>query len=258
MSYNTDIIILGSELSEGQSLRATCPACQGGTTNELSLSITRNEGIVWQCFRSKCGIKGSTNGVSFGKGIETKPERITWEGTTHELPEKVAQRVQELWGLHNPEGWYWTTDFGGRVAMSVWSPSGSQRGWVLRSLGGGGTKALTYGEGPSWYIKHTAGPTYIVEDIPSAVRVSLYANAVALLGTRISLENAVEIGTYSTRPTTIALDQDATSTAFRHAKRYNLLLNTPHIMPLQRDFKNMSEEELIRTLNHERETCTRQ
>jgi len=247
MSINISIILLGSELAEGQSLRTICPMCHGGTTAEKSLSITRHEGLVWNCFRSKCGITGATNGATFGKQ-EIKPkERPTWEGTIHELPPKVAEEMQTLWGISAPESWYWTTDYGGRVAMSVRSATNVHTGWVLRALGSARTKVLSFiekGLGMSWYRNYVDGPTYVVEDIPSAIRVSLYANVVALLGTRLTVERAAEIEAFGTIPIILALDQDATDKALRYATRFALLLNNPRVLPLIKDFKNCTEEEL--------------
>jgi hypothetical protein len=57
-----------------------------------------------------------------------------------------------------------------------------------------------------------------------------------------------EIATHSTRPIVIALDQDATSKAFQHAERYSLMLDSPIVMPLDKDFKDMTDEELKGTL----------
>jgi hypothetical protein len=243
MSYNSDIILIGEELSEGQSVRVVCPACLGGTSEEKSLSITKNDGVVWQCFRSKCGVKGATNGVSFSKG--DKPvAKATWEGTTHDLPNKVAERILSMWGISEPPNWYWTTDFGGRVAMSIRSPTDAHRGWVLRSLNPGGTKALTYGEGPSWYLRHKDKPTWLVEDIPSAVRTAKYTNSVALLGTAISTDTALELATHVPNGIVLALDQDATRLAFQLYNRYRGLWKQTQIQPLKQDLKDMNEADL--------------
>lgn len=260
MTTNNDIIILGSKLSEGESLRVICPICRGGTSAERSLSITRREGLVWHCFRSKCGVKGTTDSGTFRATNSIAKERPTWEGETHDLPDQVRDRIFEAWGILSPDSWWWTTDYGGRVAMRVQGPRGAGRGWVLRKLTQGGTKVLTFtvADEPSlsWYITHAFGPTYVVEDIPSAVRVSKYANAVALLGTRLTFSRVSELAEYSTPPVIIALDQDATELAFQHALKFALILNTPKVLPLEKDFKDMTEEELIGIIQNERKTCT--
>ncbi|KKK47839.1 hypothetical protein LCGC14_3151140 [marine sediment metagenome] len=260
MNNSTDIILLGATLSEGQSLRTICPVCKGGTSVEKSLSITRNEGLVWQCYRATCGVKGATHSAaSVKKGLYIR-ERPTWEGTTYELPTKVRDRIETLWGIKNPPHWYWTTDFGGRVAMSVRSQSDTHRGWLLRSITGTQrTKVLNFmnpdEEALSWYKTQPFAATVIVEDIPSALRASTYVNSVALLGTGVGLDRASEIARHSTRPLVVALDQDATDTAFRIARKWGLLWGDVIVLPLTRDIKNLNDEELKALLNA-REACT--
>lgn len=259
MNNSTDIILLGATLSEGQSLRTICPACKGGTSEERTLSITRNEGLVWQCYRATCGAKGATHSATSSKEKTTKKEHPTWEGTTHELPPKVRDRIETLWGITNPLHWYWTTDFGGRVAMSVRSPSDTHRGWILRALSGTQrTKVLNFinpdEEGLSWYKTKPYAVTVIVEDIPSALRASTYVNSVALLGTGVGSDRALEIAQHSTTSLVVALDQDATDTAFRIARKWSLLWGDVSVLPLTKDIKNMNEEELKDLLN-EREAC---
>jgi len=258
MIYDSEIIILGTPLSEGETLRIICPACSGGSDSEKSLSITRNEGLVWQCYRATCGVKGATHSATSGREKSVKAENPTWEGTTHEIPLKVAERIKYLWGITDPPNWYWTTDFGGRVAMSVRSPSDTHRGWVLRAIGQGQrTKVLNFmekRESLSWYKTHPHAPTVLVEDIPSAVRGARYTNTVALLGTGVGSSRAKEISQHATGPVIVALDQDATNQSFQIARKWGLLWGDVKVLPLIKDLKNLQEEEL-RNLLHEREAC---
>jgi hypothetical protein len=111
----------------------------------------------------------------------------------------------------------------------------------------------------SWYKVDKDAPTVVVEDIPSAVRVSSNGvNAVALLGTLVNEAKALELRTYAPMPIVIALDQDATAKAFQIAHKYGLLWDGYKVLPLQRDFKDMTDEEIQTKLgiNYERETCT--
>jgi hypothetical protein len=133
--------------------------------------------------------------------------------------------------------------------MSVRSPKDLPRGWILRDIRGNArVKALTYidegEEGLSWYKTSPHAPTVLVEDIPSSVRASQYMNAVALLGTGIGLPRALEIAEYASRPIIVALDQDATSLSFKWARKYSLLWGDVMVLPLKKDLKNMTEEEL--------------
>lgn len=253
MSLNSEIKILGSNLSEGESLRVICPACGGGQSSEKTLSMTRHEGLVWQCFRAKCSITGGTNSITFST-TQRKPKKqsIIWDGVLHEVPPKVADAIFDKWLLRDVPSWYWTTDYGGRVAMSVRAHNDTHRGWVLRALNSTShTKALTYiekGQGLSWYKTTPHSGTVIVEDIPSAIRASVYTNAVALLGTGIGIERAREISEYAPRPIIVALDQDATRKGFQLAQKYALLWDDVKVMPLQEDLKDMEEKDLCQLL----------
>ena len=143
--------------------------------------------------------------------------------------------------------------------MSVRSPKFVHRGWVLRDITGRSrTKALTYidegQEGLSWYKTTPNAPTVVVEDIPSAVRASRYVNAVALLGTGIGADRALEIAENSSS-VIMALDNDALALSFRWARRYALLWGDVEVQPLKKDIKDMNEDD-IKELFHERTTRT--
>jgi len=252
-----EILLLGANLELNQSLRTLCPVCRGGTSSEDSLSITRDsEGLVYQCFRAKCGVKGASYSAGFRTSIEPVPTvRKVWEGKTHEVPPKVAAWIRAHWNMDVPDTWYWTTDYGGRIAMSVRSPKGTHRGWVLRAITSQArTKALTFindgEEGMSWYRTDPYSPTILVEDVPSAVRASEYLNSVALLGTGIGSQRAVEIADYGGKKIIVALDEDATRTSFRWAHKYALLWGNVSVLPLTKDLKNMNQEELQRILTY--------
>jgi len=248
---NSEIILLGTNLSEGESLRTICPVCRGGTSEERSLSITKDgDGLVWQCFRATCGVSGATNRVASSKSQQKRltVQKPTWEGTTYELPTKVKDRVQTLWGITDPPHWYWTTDFGGRVAMSVRSPQDTHRGWVLRALTPARTKVLNYmnsnEESLSWYKTSPYASTVLVEDIPSALRASKYVNSVALLGTGVGFSRATEIAENTSQTVIVALDQDAIDLSFKWAKKYKLMWGDVKVLPLKKDMKNMTEQDL--------------
>ncbi|XP_054801260.1 twinkle homolog protein, chloroplastic/mitochondrial isoform X2 [Prosopis cineraria] len=61
----------------GQYNRLLCPNCQGGDSEEMSLSlfITQDGGAaLWMCFRAKCGWKGSTKAVAGGQSLKHMPK----------------------------------------------------------------------------------------------------------------------------------------------------------------------------------------
>jgi len=258
MSIKSEVKLYGAELSLGESIREICPLCGGGTSSEKSLVITRDDsgGLVYVCHRASCGSKGSTI-YKGGSGLPSlKPEkkvRKTFDGVTVPLSDSLRERLFNMWGVTDAEYWYWTKDYGGRLAMSIRSPKYTHRGWVLRDIQGrSALKALMYldedEESLSWYKTHADKGTVLVEDIPSAVRASEYVNSVALLGTGVGLNKASEIAEYAPRPLIVALDQDATVTSFRLAQRYAALWGDVRIQMLQKDIKDMEEKDVCQLL----------
>jgi hypothetical protein len=167
-----------------------------------------------------------------------------------ELDDYYREWILKNWGIAEPEHWWYTPDYGGRIAMSVRSPKFVHRGWVLRDISGrASTKALTYidqgEEGLSWYKTSPNAPTVVVEDIPSAVRASMNGvNAVALLGTGVGVDRAIEIQENARNGIIMALDQDAIDLSFRWAKKYALLWGDVSVLPLVHDMKDMNDIDL--------------
>jgi len=254
MNYRSIITILASTLDNNGTMRELCPRCEGGSSGEKSLSISRtSEGhIVWQCFRANCPERGGTGDVMrvHRAPVAPAPPRKEFEGSTKALTEYHLAQLERMWGIKDPPYWYWTPEYGGRVAMSIRSPKYTHRGWVLRDIRGASrTKALTYldkdQEALSWYKVSKDAPTVVVEDIPSAVRVAQAGvNAVALLGTAVGLPKAIEIAKNAPGEIVIALDQDATRKSFEVVQRYGLLFGDSRVLPIPKDFKDMTEEEL--------------
>lgn len=269
MGYRTDILLEGAHLSIGENIRVLCPACGGGKSSERSLSITLGEdGVLrWQCFRAHCDLPsgGGKEGVHASTSQPVQKKRATFEGVTQPLRQCDLEWIERTWGITDPEHWYYTPEKGGRIAMSVRSPKFLHRGWVLRDITGlSGVKALTYidndEEGLAWYKTSPFAPTVVVEDIPSAVRAATCGvNAVALLGTGVGLNRAIEIGENS-QHVIMALDNDAISLSFNAARRHALLWGTVDVLPLNKDMKDMKEDELRELLSrwtqYERETRT--
>lgn len=253
--HSAHILLLSESLDYGESLRDECPECKA---KERTLSVTKTgEGVVlYQCFRASCALQGGLCGVSKSrmKRLTHQMKHKVWEGDTVALPQEVIVWLEKNWGLPPPRtsNWYYTEDYGGRIAMSVRSPANTHRGWVLRS-DGSQPKALTYldsGEvGLSWHHTSSELPcTVVVEDIPSAIRASAYVNAVSLLGTGCGDDKGEEIAAHAPRPIYIALDQDATDEAIELQKRYSLLWDGPRVLPLKQDLKNMNEADLCTLL----------
>lgn len=257
MTHRAIIAEMGEHLEPGTTIREMCPRCDGGSSSEKSLSLTKSEDgyILWQCWRASCDLApGNTGAVGEAITRVQKPKRRVFTGDTEVLSAAHLERIEELWGITDPEYWWWTPQHMGRVAMSIRSPKYLHRGWVLRDIyARSAVKALTYvnenEEGISWYRSHLSAPTVVVEDIPSACRAAEYVNAIALCGTGVGLTRAEEIQKYATLPIVIALDQDATAEAFLIARKWALLWGDVKVLPLQQDIKNMKESDLCDMLN---------
>lgn len=250
MNYYTDIQLEAADLDIGENKRTICPACHGGSSEERSLSITLGDDAVlrWQCFRAKCDLGSGTNAkpqINIHSTPLVKP-RTKFEGVVRDLDDYYREWILKNWGIQSPEHWWFTPEYGGRIAMSVRSPKFLHRGWVLRDItGNASTKALTYidenEEGLSWYKTTPNAPTVVVEDIPSAIRASSFVNAVALLGTGIGLDRAIEISEHARHGVIMALDNDAIDLSFRWAQKYALLWGDVSVLPLAKDIKDMKE-----------------
>lgn len=88
----------------------------------------------------------------------------------------------------------------------------------------------------------------MVEDQFSAMRLwQEGVSAVALLGTHINHERAVELSSV-TRNVVIALDKDATNKAIAHAAQFRYALDAK-VVALTKDVKDLDEKELKELLN---------
>lgn len=257
MGYKSDILLHSASLQAGENVRVDCPAC-GGADRTLSITLAEDGTLLWQCFRATCDLGSAAKVNIHGRTAESTPlvkGRKKFEGLTEPLREGELEWIRSHWGITNPPYWYHTDAAGSRVAMSIRSPKWVHRGWVLRSINPTSTtKALTYlntgEEGLSWYKTNGNAPTVLVEDIPSAVRASSVMNAVALLGTGVGMNKAIEIAKYAPKPIIVALDQDAIGLSFYHKRRYDLLWGGDvRVMTLNKDMKDMKEDELCQLLD---------
>ena len=253
--YIQDIHIIGSTMQLGSNIRELCPLCEGGSSGEKSLSISLSEDgtLSWNCFRDSCSIKGVSGTSTTHRPVKKEIARPRFSGVTSSLSETELQLIGGLWGISDPPYWYYTEEFGGRIAMSIRSPKYRHRGWVLRDISGNArTKALMYTEREgkvtqSWYksVDRRVRGTILVEDIPSAVRASKYVDSVALLGTGVGMEKAVEIAMYKRAgKVLVALDQDATNQAFNIVHKWAGIWGDVSVLPLEQDIKDMDEASL--------------
>lgn len=97
-----------------------------------------------------------------------------------------------------------------------------------------------------WCKLHFPSPTnsnivLLVEDIISAEKMNPFFPCVALLGVHLSEDKVNYLLTQGITSVIIALDNDATRQAIRLARKFAI---ASYILPLQRDFKDETEERL--------------
>jgi hypothetical protein len=242
------------ELCDGEtSYKYGCPNCgQAG-----SFGITKRRGLLlYYCHRSACDCSGafgaSTHGPAAPNKLPFNPRLFT--DPTLPVDEAGLARILDRYGIRgdtvNSLGWR-TNDYGTRLVMPVLSPLMGVRGYIAKSLDRYvQPKSLPYREVDGVFIGWYKGQSeenedycVIVEDCISAAKAAQCGhNSVALLGTNLNPEAVKEIFEHVSLGI-LCLDRDATKKAFDYRTRYSLQGNFL-VVPLSKDIKDMSEQEL--------------
>lgn len=261
----------------GASIQTRCPAC---SKKKLSVTNKDGAGYLYNCFRASCGFKGYLplhNGTSLVRELPiasgtqrvnryTKPLFPLDDDAREVLYRKIGftnyHIEQSGVRLAEPNPWE-----PARCAFPIYDANKGLKGYVLRSYAPHvRTKALTFMENSeytrsSWYRRMSpdpqtfadttiqncwtafnSGAVILVEDIPSAVRLSLYSDTIALLGTTLDTRDIKNI-TDKYRKIVIALDADATVQALRLHRVLGMWRPT-YVWELPKDIKDMTEQEL--------------
>lgn len=260
-SNRYDIELTYGSLSEGETMAGQiCPACNGGSKKEGSLSVSRSGGVLlFNCHRASCqfsGYVGATPG-NVGSTSSTKatssnayiPTTQLDAGDFVLLAEEfgLSRQAIELAGFRRVQAT--TGNYAGRLCFPIYGPDSRERGEVYRSYSGGYPKTITRLRNPDdlafcWYIRRRASPVLvIVEDQISAVKVSEYYDSAALLGTNFSEAKVKEVKARGYKRIYLCLDNDATGVAVRLILKYRSALPQLQVIGLDKDIKNMDEEE---------------
>jgi DNA primase len=250
--------------------RALCPRCAGGTSGEHSLSIRYAEdGVIsLKCFRATCGFFGFTLLDPNAEFSRKRVKQATpYREPTRPLDKNVQATLSVDFGLDFGEaqrhGWRLTEDRR-TLVLPIRDPYGGVRGHITRTLYETPKRVYTYKATAQpwldwWFEPMNSAPVVVVEDVLSACRLSgLGYNAVALLGTGMSQDQAKEIQTIADgRDVYIALDRDAFEKAIKHKTRHAHILDVTGVVCLTEDIKNMADDDDIRSLFDGRNTTTR-
>lgn len=261
-----ELLIL-TEGTADQEVQGACPACV-----HWNFSATRKNGkLLWNCFRATCGERGAV--YIPGGGYSTPryaapppagPVSNPYTGTMSLLSDTVAQRLCDRFDILYP-GFIQRHVYAGsqgRYLLPIYGPNGKIRGEVLRwpwigaEYASGGalssvvpySKSLTFRELTSstllsWYKTETKG-VMLVEDQMSAIKLASEGiSAAALLGTTLSQDKIMELQRH-TNTIALALDKDATSLAFKLARKWQHAFLQFKVVILEKDIKDMPRKDL--------------
>lgn len=250
----------------GRTVTTECPSC-----GKAKLSVTNKDGTgyLYNCFRASCGTKGYlplTGMGSFATDDPVQPERQRrpYSGPLSPLLLFEKQFLGRKYGftdyhLEKSKVRHSQVGLAGRFMFPILDLQGHRKGIQFRSYTGSGPKAITLMERDvatksSWYsanevskVDALGNTVVLVEDIPSAVRLSRYVAAIALLGTTV---DPVDIPLMAAKWSTVivALDPDATEQAFRVQNQLMGWFDWVDLLFLSKDVKDMSEAELYQTI----------
>lgn len=275
MDVKNELTMEFSGLRDGQSLAGQlCPKCGGGRTKERTLSVARDAGeLVWICHRASCRFKGrdSVRGnADAPTNNDTRPKerKLSEAASLKDIPAKAREVLRDKYSLTEEHlkdahlSWtnhllslpkyYPTEDGSGRLCIPVYNWKGVLDGHVLRSLTGATPKAITFVKSNSMAFYHKEGSTktIVVEDAFSAIRLSRYTTAIALLGTNLNPSRIHDIFSTKAQEYYLWLDGDAFNLAVKYALKYKHLIKL-HVRKLTKDIKDLDEIELVALLKDE-------
>jgi hypothetical protein len=256
--------LINENMARKWTWRGICPDCHGGTSKERSFDIRRDSSsYTYKCYRNSCGIWGRipVRGTVFvADHVRPVASLNPYNGELTPLPKDVMNNLSGRWGMTYIDAirvgrWQWAVQ-DRRIYMPIINIAGIEIGAQLRQLSAPSQKAKTEthkaADEPllSWYTRRDSLlpdlTAYIVEDIPSAIKLSRHVPiAIALLGTEFTLPK-VEKVLHATNKIALMLDQDATTKAFETRKNTSVFFDRFDVIPLNGpDIKDRTDEEII-------------
>lgn len=260
----------GRSLAVGQSSgRIACPICEGGRTSEATFSVTRiDTGLLYNCFRATCGTSGYlvTSGVLLQPQLPPVDRQKPYYGTFEPVHagSPAGQYFVKRFRLETWPAYSIGYNADNHYVLPIFNPLGRERGYNIRMKRWGGelrdnnfgqerdikNRVFMHSTEPvqSWYINRQLGnpraEVVLVEDQISAIKLwNEGITSVALLGTELNEEKVREIAQFGAKTVIIALDRDATTKAFKHARKWGLAFPSVKVAMLNGDIKDTPFEE---------------
>ena len=231
--------------------RCVCPKCGGGSSKEASLDVRQEETGVMRlkCWRSTCDWYGITvTDVNARIQSKTMKPPTPFRDAIMPLGPLMGRILVQAYAL-DPKVWrahrWGQSETGRQLIMPVLDQYGQERGHVTRTFDTP-KRCYTFKATAQPWLDHWITtleedpPLVLVEDCLSACRLSgIGFDAVALLGTSISVDQAKEIAEVAGgRPVYIALDNDAFVKSLKLVDRHKHIVNMMPIL-LTEDIKVM-------------------
>lgn len=277
--YIPTIQEFAKDIEVEQTERFVCPCCEGGSSKEKSLSITRRSSTeaFFNCFRTKCSLGGGHIALyqaDDGSVLKSKSRKPTTNQVTHNLTgldKEVVEYFKTNYYMTPAQLAYgrFRTTFDRRIYMPIFDPNRLNRGGAVRKYKelyqgrrefSSIPKTLNYFTPDSdrvcasWYYRlrsrrKSSDTLLIVEDIVSAIRLTDHVDAVSLMGTALSDDKQKEVRSKHYKKIYLALDEDATLKAIRIKKSCGLYLPNLQVLPLSKDIKDMTPEDIEEKLS---------
>jgi hypothetical protein len=231
-----------------------CPVC--GVAGSFGIKRAP-EGILYNCFRVKCGIQGfvpMTGGFTYSGDANHKKEQKMnpYRGELYELPKTIKQWIYAKYGISenvvDRQGWRYDAAKH-RLVMSGYSYFGYEFVQVAKKLPQSdytGPKAVNYFNHadpiklayPRPHQDYVESDTLVlVEDLISAVKVGTFMNCAALLGTGLNNQQVAFLAAHY-RQIIMMLDPDALNKSLYYSKQYGSLFDKFGVSYLMKDPKD--------------------
>ena len=242
-----------------------CPFCKAA--HETSLSVTRtDQGLLYNCFRAACGAKGFISSLAGTIPPDTKDIKLKkfkvheFTGELEPLPKHVKDWMFKKYELTeeelNEQGIKFCRSEN-RLFMPVFDYRGEEFGGISKTLTAGVKKfkTINYFTRESNRLSYSRsgrtgeGAIVIVEDILSAIKVSRYKRAVALLGHTLSIPQIKELRN-QTDSIILMLDGDVFHKAVQIKKKFGFYFRNFSVVYLSngldpKDLESNKLEEII-------------
>lgn len=254
MSHET-ICLMALELAIGEQANGRlCPFCEGGQHNDHSFSMMRvEEGILYHCFRAKC----NKSGFIKSKGLPSAKKKLKlpqlFLAPTRAITTEERQYLQNKYELTNKATYHYTfCDSKKRFVFPITNINGTQIGTSLKDDYGqlkDAPKWLHYFDDPELPHLHIRVNrqewAVIVEDTISCDKLwELNVPAIALLGTDLSVDDAIYIRKLGIKTLSLALDPDARDKMHKIYGKYSLLFDEITMKYWKQDIKDTPKAEL--------------